>query len=558
MKSPFYYLIVLATLVASACSVKERQDDSRLLAGMDLSFSAEVVQEATTKTGLQDNGTVWWTPGDAICVYFGDSSGDKFTSTNEEPVARAVFHGTISSFTGVTESGDYNYFWAVYPFEAAVSCDGNQVTAQLSDEQVAQAGSFAPNTNITLAKSPGLALSFYNVCSGMWLTVTKEGITSVTFEGNNGEDVAGTFQVSMSEGDTPRPTAPVVTEGKKSVTLRAPQGETLQVGERYFIMVLPQVFTNGVTLTFNTALETGSRSYSSELNFARSTYLHSQNADQNVAYELIDPNSYSQYLTFTSEGTTTLSLTNYGGNAPVLYYSTDKTKWAQWDYSALSFSAEEPLYLCGNNPEGIGHSRDAYSTFTAQGDRFGITGSIMSLIDNDNEVLAIPAGENFDNCFKSLFNGCQLLVTAPELPATTLAGFCYYSMFSGCTGLVAAPDLPATTLASRCYRSMFEGCTGLVAAPVLPAETLEPSCYYMMFSGCSSLNYVKCLATNISAQDCVGNWLSGVAVTGVFVQATSMSAWQTGASGIPAGWAVISDSSVPSGGNEGTGEEDWN
>ena len=58
-----------------------------------------------------------------------------------------------------------------------------------------------------------------------------------------------------------------------------------------------------------------------------------------------------------------------------------------------------------------------------------------------------------------------------------------------------------------------------------------------MFSSCSSLNYVKCLATDISAESCTGYWLEGVARDGIFVKAEGMEDWETdSSSGIPHGW----------------------
>ena len=55
---------------------------------------------------------------------------------------------------------------------------------------------------------------------------------------------------------------------------------------------------------------------------------------------------------------------------------------------------------------------------------------------------------------------------------------------------------------------------------------------------CESLNYIKCLATDISATNCTNGWVSGVAATGTFVKASSMTSWTTGTSGIPTGWTV--------------------
>ncbi len=151
---------------------------------------------------------------------------------------------------------------------------------------------------------------------------------------------------------------------------------------------------------------------------------------------------------------------------------------------------------------------------------------------------ALPATSLADHCYNQMFSGCTALTAAPELPATSLASYCYQSMFSGCTALTVAPALPATSLAKDCYRAMFSSCTSLTAAPELPASTLVDECYFWMFDGCTNLNYVKCLATDISAKSCTLHWLRWVASTGTFVKAQGMENWTTGESGIPAGWTV--------------------
>ena len=344
------------------------------------------------------------------------------------------------------------------------------------------------------------------------------------------------------------------------------------------------------------------------------------------------PITANKYLAFTTEGTTTISLENYGGNAPLLYYSTDAMSWSEWDYSELTFSNSEPLYICGNNPNGINSSENKYSFFTSTGNNFGISGDIMSLINKDVDTFIIPNDycffhllSNCDKlitppslpattltygCYMSMFWGCSSLTTAPSLPATTLADLCYFEMFEDCTSLLTAPELPATiltrscytymfanctsltstpalpatSLALWCYSSMFDGCTNityatalpatqlvegcylamfndctsLTTAPELPATTLAFICYERMFNNCTSLNFVKCLAEDINETYCVHNWLSGVSSNGTFVKATSMNDWTRGPSGIPTGWTVINDGDIPSGGLEGTDEEDWN
>lgn len=111
----------------------------------------------------------------------------------------------------------------------------------------------------------------------------------------------------------------------------------------------------------------------------------------------------------------------------------------------------------------------------------------------------LPAKALKDDCYNSMFEGCTSLEQAPDLPATVLKIRCYDSMFKGCTALKQAPDLPARDLAWFCYEHMFDGCTSLVDAPALPATTLQPACYSYMFANCESLK----IAPELGAEELV-------------------------------------------------------
>lgn len=158
----------------------------------------------------------------------------------------------------------------------------------------------------------------------------------------------------------------------------------------------------------------------------------------------------------------------------------------------------------------------------------------------------LPSTSMATSCYNSMFYGCTSLTATPTLPATNLAADCYYYMFRGCTNLVTATSLPATILASNCYHSMFVNCTSLETGFVLPATILANGSYYQMFYGCTHLKYVKCLATDISATNCLTNWLYNVSSTGTFIQAEGVT-WPSGASGIPTGWVDIEKRTMPQG-----------
>ena len=197
---------------------------------------------------------------------------------------------------------------------------------------------------------------------------------------------------------------------------------------------------------------------------------------------------YAPYVTFTAEQPQTFKMTteeNY--NISDLEYSVNNGKWATVEAGTeVTFGgANGTLRLRGTNINGTASGSFVYSTitFTNPNVEVACTGDIRTLLDWRNYSTV-----NTQNArFCRLFDGCKVLTSAPELPATTLADNCYVGMFHGCTSLTAAPELKATTLADYCYNNMFEDCTSLTAAPELKATTLADGCYYNMFYGCISL-----------------------------------------------------------------------
>ena len=278
----------------------------------------------------------------------------------------------------------------------------------------------------------------------------------------------------------------------------------------------------------------------------------------------------------TDDGVTWTSMQNIGAGAS-LSVTLDAGEKAIWKGEAIGYSIAT----------GATKSTEFSSTGT-----YKVYGNITSLLYDDNfKNQNNPTLPDF-NCFANLFYGstgltdasnlimhfelpattskrqlgylfqsCTSLTTAPELKNIGFGGseYTFRNMFRGCTSLTTAPELPATTLTLGCYAYMFQDCTSLTTAPILPATTLAYGCYQQMFDGCTNLNYIKCLATNISANSSRSNWVRNVAASGTFVKAASMNDWTTGVAGIPDGWTVQNDDGSPyvdEGGDIGGDEAD--
>ena len=170
----------------------------------------------------------------------------------------------------------------------------------------------------------------------------------------------------------------------------------------------------------------------------------------------------------------------------------------------------------------------------------GCNGMFYGCTSLTSAMSSLPATTaSSTNVYNQMFYNCSSLTSAPSISLTTLTESCMAQMFRGCTSLVTPPSiLPATTAAKTCYNQMFYGCSKLETAPELPMLTLGNSSYKEMFRGCTKLAYVKCLATSISATDCLYQWMNGVASSGTFVKHPDMASWSRGTGGIPTNWTV--------------------
>ena len=215
------------------------------------------------------------------------------------------------------------------------------------------------------------------------------------------------------------------------------------------------------------------------------------------------------YVTFTAEGKQTFKMTVQNGyEISELEYSVNNGDWATVKADTeVPFGGENGnLRLRGTNIKGTADGFDWYSTITFTDPTVDVAciGDIRTLLDW--RIYNIVETNNAMFC--SLFNGCSVLTSAPELPATTLADFCYYGMFEKCTNLTSAPELPANTLKLNCYNYMFSGCTNLASAPELPATILANYCYFGMFEKCTNLTSAPELPATVLAEACYGSMFS--------------------------------------------------
>lgn len=224
--------------------------------------------------------------------------------------------------------------------------------------------------------------------------------------------------------------------------------------------------------------------------------------------EIVDNLTSIPYVTFTADAIQELMMSL--DNISNLQYSVNFGEWTDAnDVLDVEFGGEKGCLRlrCKRNFHGTAYGDKNYAqiSFSKSSVKVACTGDIRTLLDYENYETVKTSGAQF--C--SLFEGCKLLTSAPDLPATELYDYCYNSMFKGCISLEKAPDLPATTLKQSCYNEMFQGCTSLKEVPVLQAKEMAPRAYRSMFRGCTSLVTAPTLPATTTAENCYQNMFYG-------------------------------------------------
>lgn len=266
MTKTFTPLALLAILCISSCQIAAIQESNAhqmqqltITADLEDDGAMTIDGEETipeTKTTRRSDGKIWWTPTDAISLFYGEGTngGSEFTSTLTENAAIARFSGEIDVITGGGDDGVEAYsFWGVYPYRPDNECNGSYVTFTLPAAQESGEGDLGKGQWPTVATSTALAMSFRNVACGYKFKVQIPGITSVAIRTDNRADIyplAGRITVGMSLGQIP--TMRAITQPCRTVTVVPEGGGSFKPGVYYYAVMLPGFFGAGVSMTFFT------------------------------------------------------------------------------------------------------------------------------------------------------------------------------------------------------------------------------------------------------------------------------------------------------------------
>lgn len=250
-------ILAAVLAIAASCSVNETEPEFVKAPNMfGLTEGEQATKTAITVDG-EGVGTILWKPADNINVFFGTTSV-RYYSTNEVDATTVVFE--TSAMLGSTESASDNK-WGLYPYDASAICDGSSVTTTIPADQQCVPETFGNNLFPMIAHTSTNELHFKNVCGGIKFSLSRDDIQSITFRGNNNEDIVGQVQLTFDGEDNP---VASVVAGEKTITLTPSTGTTFVSGTNYYLVMLPTVLSGGFTMTFDADTEIGTFEYTAK------------------------------------------------------------------------------------------------------------------------------------------------------------------------------------------------------------------------------------------------------------------------------------------------------
>ena len=325
-----FLAFAFATLLASCIKAEEEAATPEEPVGGQITILATQADARDTKTVLNSDGSVFWQPGDQIAVFF-NSVKVPFTAYNSVDAASALFVGNSFITTGHNENssgnldGEYVY-WGLYPLYpyaqwggiadrssgrffythnnpklrddlyyqafgskysddpfSYLKSDGKSVSTVLPPFQRGVANTFDSYLNISLAKSDDYReLAFYNVLGGVRFSVSADNITKIVFKGNNDENLAGYFSMTMNaEG---RPVITKVLDEEKEVSVALDRDAPFTPGVWYYAMMFPTQLSKGYTVEIYTATQKAVKTVSTPVEIKRSIFGSLEKIDEGVEY----------------------------------------------------------------------------------------------------------------------------------------------------------------------------------------------------------------------------------------------------------------------------------
>ena len=257
MKNLFGALPLAAFMLAfTACDkndgiLNETENETETVADGERVRMTFTAGNAETRTELAGNKVLWQVD-DAISVFAmgGDGtniSNDEFTTSDA---------GESATFSGTTTVA--NEYMALYPYQKDAGIGATDdypilIRGKLPAEQQAVAGGFAPELNLSCARTTKdeMNFTFHNLCALVKFRMTGNSVNEIQSVALTNENryIAGILDFYLNEDLSLKVVYTPSIDRSTQITLTSPEGGFQEDVDYYFVLA-PVSFPEGFTITY--------------------------------------------------------------------------------------------------------------------------------------------------------------------------------------------------------------------------------------------------------------------------------------------------------------------
>ena len=267
-----FLLFALAVIVFAACSkdaINEQQNMQTIVDEAPETLVVGFEEGDDTRIQLNEAQKTVWTKGDLVSVFYRSNANQQWKYDGETGARTANLKRVDAG--NATET--MKRVVVVYPYNDNyyINTETYNVQASLPATQHYLANSYGLDGNIMISSAEYNDVTLKNVCGWLKLQLTGDGevVKSITFKGNNGEQVAGDLYINSADatailasdmGNIAEDDGDNATGGAganlsfddvvlKEVTLDCGEGVTLGAeATAFYIALPPQAFDDGFTV----------------------------------------------------------------------------------------------------------------------------------------------------------------------------------------------------------------------------------------------------------------------------------------------------------------------
>ena len=198
-----FLLFALAVIVFAACSKDAINEQQNMQTIVDEAPETITVgfEGDDTRIQLNEAQKTVWTKDDIVSVFYKSNANQKWKYRGETGERVAELYRVDAG----TASRDMDYVVLAYPYstEYVLSTATGNIEATLPAVQHYLKDSYGVGSNLMVSKSEFTQFSLKSVCGWLKLQLTGDGevVKSITFKGNDGEQVAGLIHVDTATAE---------------------------------------------------------------------------------------------------------------------------------------------------------------------------------------------------------------------------------------------------------------------------------------------------------------------------------------------------------------------